>query len=160
VLTLYCSHTITTCLHTLLALTVLPTRTSCRLYQAPWKLACVRWEHACLAAQIRLLGFSLCLRPAAHKEPLDTWQRRSPPLLGGNVRSHRTRGSAGAHLSREARSGVIGHMAVLEPTSAERRGLEPQETWQCRSSPQLGGDVQSRMARGSVWMRALQLVLT
>jgi hypothetical protein len=27
------------------------------------KRARVRWEHACLAAQAGLLGFSLCLRP-------------------------------------------------------------------------------------------------
>jgi hypothetical protein len=40
--------------------------------------------------------------------------------LGGEVQSHRTCGSTGAHLSREARSGAIGHVAALEPTSAGR----------------------------------------
>jgi hypothetical protein len=68
---------------------------------------CVRWEHACLAAQVSLVGFSLCLKLVAHRELWDTWQRRSLPQSGGEVWSHRTRGSVGAHLSREARSGAI-----------------------------------------------------
>jgi hypothetical protein len=53
-----------------------------------------------------------------------TWQYRSPPQLGGEIRSHRMRGSAGVYLSLEARSRAAGHVAVPEPTSAERRGLE------------------------------------
>jgi hypothetical protein len=40
-------------------------------------------------------------------EPLDTWTGQSPPQVGGEVRSHRTRGSAETHLNREARSGAI-----------------------------------------------------
>jgi hypothetical protein len=39
--------------------------------------------------------------------------------------SHVTRGSVRAHLSQEARSGAIGHMAASELTSAGKRGLEP-----------------------------------
>jgi hypothetical protein len=85
----------------------------------------VHWEHACLAAQAGLLDLSLCLRPAAHKEPWETWQRRSPPQLGGEIQSHRTCGSTGGQLGRVARSGAIGHMTALEPTSAGRRGPEP-----------------------------------
>jgi hypothetical protein len=88
------------------------------------------------------------------------WQHRSPPQSRGEVRSHRTRGSTGAHLSSEARSTTIGHVAMSEPTSAERRDLEPYDTWQHRSPPQLGGEVRSRREHGSVWMHALQLVLT
>jgi hypothetical protein len=45
-------------------------------------------------------------------EPWGTWQPQSPPRLGGRVRCCRTRGSAGAHLSREVRSGAIGHLTA------------------------------------------------
>jgi hypothetical protein len=38
------------------------------------------------------------------------------------------RGNAGAHLSREARSGVTGHVTAQEPTSIGKRGLEPYDT--------------------------------
>jgi hypothetical protein len=47
------------------------------------------------------------------------WQRRSPLPSGGDVRSHRTRDSAGAHLNLEARSGAAGHVTASESTSAE-----------------------------------------
>jgi hypothetical protein len=47
------------------------------------------------------------------------WQHQSPPQSGGEVWSHRTRGSVRAHLSREARSGAIAHVTTPEPTSAE-----------------------------------------
>jgi hypothetical protein len=77
------------------------------------------------------------------------WQHQSPPQPGGEVRSHRTRGSAGAHLSREVRSGAIGHVEAPEPTSTERRGPEPYDTWQRRSPPQPRGEVWSHMTRGS-----------
>jgi hypothetical protein len=143
-LVLYCSRIVAVCLHALQTLTALPAHTSCMPCQAR-----VRWKHACLAAQAGVLGFSLCLRPAAQREPPDTWQRWSPSPLGGEVRSHMTRGSVGAHLSREARSGAVGHVAAPEPTSAERRGLEPEDTWQHRSPPQLGGEVQCCWTRGS-----------
>jgi hypothetical protein len=72
-----------------------------------------------------MLGFSLCLKPVALREPWDTWQRQSSPQLEGEVRRHRTRGSAEAHLNQEARSGAIAHMAAPEPTLAGRRGPEP-----------------------------------
>jgi hypothetical protein len=58
----------------------------------------MHWEHEYLGAQAGLLGFSLCLKLVAH-------------------RTHGTRDSTEAHLSREARSEVIGHVAVLESTS-------------------------------------------
>jgi hypothetical protein len=44
----------------------------------------------------------------------DTWQRRSSPQQGGEVRGYRTRGNVGAHISKEARSGAAGH--VKAPT--------------------------------------------
>jgi hypothetical protein len=47
------------------------------------------------------------------------WQRRSSTQQGGEAR-----GSAGAHLSKEVRSGAVGHVAALEPTSAGRCGLK------------------------------------
>jgi hypothetical protein len=124
-LVIYRSRTVAACLHVLQALTALPTRTSCRSCQAHWKLASVRWEHVCLAAQAGLIYFSLCLRPVPHKELWDTWLRRSPHQPGGEVRSHMTRDNVRAHLSREVRSGAIGHVTATEPTSTGRRGLEP-----------------------------------
>jgi hypothetical protein len=72
------------------------------------------------------------------------WQRRSPPQPGGEVRSHRTRGSVGAHLSREVRSGVIEHVTVTEHTSTGRRGSEPQGSWQRQSPPQSGDEIRSQ----------------
>jgi hypothetical protein len=78
------------------------------------------------------------------------WQRRSPPQSGGEVQSQRTSGSARAHLSQEARSGAVEHVAAPEPTSAERRGLEAEDTRQRRSPPQPGGEVWSRGTCGSV----------
>jgi hypothetical protein len=50
----------------------------------------------------------------------DTWQRQSSSQQGGEVRGRETRGNAGAHLDREARSEVAGHVAAPEPTSAGR----------------------------------------
>jgi hypothetical protein len=64
-------------------------------------------------------------------EPWDTWQRRSSPRQGGEVRSYGPRGSTGAYLSKEVRSGAAGHMAALKPTSAGRCGPPLQLTWQC-----------------------------
>jgi hypothetical protein len=49
-------------------------------------------------------------------EPCDMRQHRSPPSRWGEVRSRETRGSAGARLSRQAESRVVGHAAALEPT--------------------------------------------
>jgi hypothetical protein len=68
----------------------------------------------------------------------DTWRRRSPPQQGGEVRSHGTRGGAGAHLSKVARSRAAGHMAVPETTSAGSCDPKLQHMWQCvdaRSTP-------------------------
>jgi hypothetical protein len=50
---------------------------------------------------------------------------------GGRARSHGARGSAGAHLNREMRSGAEEHGVTLEPTSAGRCGLKLQFAWQC-----------------------------
>jgi hypothetical protein len=58
------------------------------------------------------------------------WLHQSPPRQEGEARGRGTCGSAGAHLSREARSGATGHVAAPEPTSAGRRGPELQGTWQ------------------------------
>jgi hypothetical protein len=51
------------------------------------------------------------------------------PSPGGGARSHGTRGSAGAHLSKEARSGAEGHMTPPEVTSVRMRGPRPWDTW-------------------------------
>jgi hypothetical protein len=40
-----------------------------------------------------------------------------------------TRGRTGALLGGEAGSGAVGHVAVPEPSSAERPGPGPQDTW-------------------------------
>jgi hypothetical protein len=52
------------------------------------------------------------------------WQRRSSTQQGGEARSHVTRGSTGAHLSKEVRSEAAGHVVAPEPTSAGRCGLK------------------------------------
>jgi hypothetical protein len=78
----------------------------------------------------------------------DMWQHRSFPLRNaepgavghvavkeltsqeGEVRSRGTHGSAGAHLSMEVRSRVVGHVVGPEPTSVGRCGLKLQLMWQ------------------------------
>jgi hypothetical protein len=90
---------------------------------------------AVLAGQLS----SLCLWPAAYREPQDTWQRQSPPCReaesgaighvaalepfqqGGRVWSHGTRGGIRALRSRDARSGAAGHVTALEPTLGQRQ---------------------------------------
>jgi hypothetical protein len=67
--------------------------------------------------------------------PWDTRQHQSPPWLEGRVQTCRTHDSTGAHLSREARSGAIGHVAPPEPSPIGRCGLVPWDTWQHRSPP-------------------------
>jgi hypothetical protein len=52
------------------------------------------------------------------------------PSQEGRARRHETCGGAGAHLSKEARSGAAGHVVVPEPTSAGRCGLKLQLMWQ------------------------------
>jgi hypothetical protein len=42
----------------------------------------------------------------------DTWRHRSPPEHGGRIQSRGTRGSVGALPSREAESGIVGHVAI------------------------------------------------
>jgi hypothetical protein len=56
--------------------------------------------------------------------PWDTWQHRSPPRQEGEVRSCRTRGSTGAHLDREERSGATGYVAACGCTSCSLSDLK------------------------------------
>jgi hypothetical protein len=72
------------------------------------------------------------------------------PSRGGRAQSHGTRGSVRAHLIREARFGVERHMAVLELTSARRRGPGSWDTWRHQSPPQQGGEVRGSGVRDSV----------
>jgi hypothetical protein len=59
------------------------------------------------------------------------WQRRSPHGQRSKVQGHETRGSTGARLDREARSGAVRHVGVSEPISIGRLGSGLQGTWQC-----------------------------
>jgi hypothetical protein len=52
----------------------------------------------------------------------NAWRRRSSTQQGDEARGHGARGSTGAHLSKEVRSGAVGHMAAPEPTSTGRCG--------------------------------------
>jgi hypothetical protein len=61
-------------------------------------------------------------------ELMDMWQRRSSPQQGGEIQGRETRDSAGAHLSKEARSGAVGHVTAPKPTSVGRCGLKLQYT--------------------------------
>jgi hypothetical protein len=108
----------------------------------------VPWKHASLAACLRQLSLSLFLWCTARRGLWDTWQHRSSPLrkaepraVGhvvapeipsqeGRALSRGTRGSTGAHLSKEAWSTAAGHVAAPEPTSAGRCGPKLQLTWQ------------------------------
>jgi hypothetical protein len=78
----------------------------------------------------------------------DMWQCRSSPQQGGEVLDHGTRGSAEAHLDKEARSVAAGYVAAPKPTSAGRRDPKLRNTWQRRSSTQKGGEVWSHGTRG------------
>jgi hypothetical protein len=67
-------------------------------------------------------------------ESCDMWQHWSPPEQRGRVQRRGARGSAGAHLGREAGSKATGHMAVhrcmpfsLSWIEACMRGYPPQE---------------------------------
>jgi hypothetical protein len=108
----------------------------------------------------------------------DTWQHQSSPLRKAEPRvvgqeaapdlpsqegrawSHRTRGSTGAHIIKEARSRAEGHVAALKLTSTRRHGPGPRDTWWRQSPPLQEGVVRSYSLRGSAWMHALVLVLT
>jgi hypothetical protein len=61
----------------------------------------------------------------------NTWQRWSSTQQGDEVRGHGTRSSIRAHLSKEVRSGAMGHVVIPEPTSTGRCGSKLQLTWQC-----------------------------
>jgi hypothetical protein len=75
-----------------------------------------------LSREVRYRGIGNVVAP----EPTSTgrwgselrgmWQRRSPSQPKGEVRSHRTRGSARAHLSWEVKSGAAGHVTAPKPT--------------------------------------------
>jgi hypothetical protein len=98
---------------------------------------------------------------------------------GGRAQSHGTRGSAGAHLGREARSRAEEHMTASELNSARRRAPGPRDAWLHRSPPRQECDVRGCRTRGRTgahldrdkrsratgyvartWMHALLLVLT
>jgi hypothetical protein len=85
----------------------------------------------------------------AAPEPTSTG-RRGPELSsrGGRARSHGTRGSVEAHLSRKARFGAEECVAALKLNSTRRRGPGPRATWEHRSSPQRRGEVRGRGTRG------------
>jgi hypothetical protein len=141
VLALYCSHTVAACLYTLQALAALPSRTTYMPMMTLMSGALETFTRAletyvpsCAGRPARLFFMLEAYNPQGavghvtppepnsvgrrDLEPYDTWQRRSSPQPGGKVWSHRTRGSAGAHLSWEKRSEVTGHMAAPESTSA------------------------------------------
>jgi hypothetical protein len=88
-----------------------------------------------------------------------TWQHQSSPLREARPGP---RGSAGAHLSTEARFRAEEYVAAPELNLANRRGPGPCDTWQHWSSPQQGGEVRGRRTRGGsgahlyreVWSKA------
>jgi hypothetical protein len=127
---LQCSFIVAACLHVLQALNAQLARASCRLMMALTLGVLETCMHTLETREPSCIGrptrpFSIYLRPVALWERRDAWQRRYSHWSGDRVRSHRTRGSVGAHLCREVRSGAIGHVAVPEPTSAGRQGPEP-----------------------------------
>jgi hypothetical protein len=63
------------------------------------------------------------------------------PSRGGRARSHGTRGSAGGHLGREARSGVEEHVAAPELPS--RRGRAQSHVTRGSAGGQLGREARS-----------------
>jgi hypothetical protein len=78
--------------------------------------------------------------------PLGTVGYVATPELsswGGRARSHGTRGSARAHLGKEARSEAEEHVAAPELNSARRQGPRSRDTWQHRSPPQQEGKVRN-----------------
>jgi hypothetical protein len=142
------------------------------------------WKHVSLAACLGQVSLSLFLWSTGHRGSRDTWQHRSSPLRKAEPRavehvaaselpsqegrawSPGTRGSAGAHLSKEARSRATKHVAAPELTSARRRGSELRNTWRRRSSPQQGGEVWGHGTHGGsgahfyreVWFEATTYV--
>jgi hypothetical protein len=60
----------------------------------------------------------------------NVWRCRSSTQQVDEARGHGPRGSTGAHLSKEVRSGAMGHVVAPEPTSAGRCGSKLQLMWQ------------------------------
>jgi hypothetical protein len=71
------------------------------------------------------------------------------PVSGSEAQSHGTHGNTGAHLSKEARSGVTRHMTASEPTPTARWGPELGNTWQRQISPQQWGEVRGHVSHDS-----------
>jgi hypothetical protein len=88
--------------------------------------------------------------PVVHSPPGAVGHVAVPkaPSQEGRALNRGTRDSTRVHLSKEARSKAMGHVTVLELTSARRRGPELRDTWRHRSSPQQGGEVRGRGTRG------------
>jgi hypothetical protein len=137
--------------------------------QGPWEM----WQHQSSPlrkAELGVMGHMAAseLTSARRRGPevRDTWQHRSSPQQGGEVWNRGTRGSTGAHLVKEARSGAEGHVAAPELTSVRRRGPGPQDMWQHRSSPQQGGEVRGHGTGGGagahlcrdIWSKATTYV--
>jgi hypothetical protein len=134
---LHCSHTVAACLHILHALTVLPACMSCRSIMTLMSDALETYVPSCTDRPTRLFfmlksrsprgatGHVAAVEPTSAgrrgPEPYDTWQRRSPLQLGGEVWSRGARGSVGVYLSQETRFRAIGHVAATELISAKRR---------------------------------------
>jgi hypothetical protein len=79
-----------------------------------------------LSARAVLLGFSLCLRPAAHRELQDTWQPGALPIGRQDPEPQGTR-----------------------CTGALPAGLEPWYMWRHRNPSYKGGKIWSRWTRGA-----------
>jgi hypothetical protein len=84
---------------------------------------------------------------SARALPFSRWSQTL--LYSCPTESHGTHGSSEALPSREVGSEATGHVTVPEPSRAGRRGPEPQDAWQHRSPPELGGGVQSHGTRGN-----------
>jgi hypothetical protein len=137
--------------------TIEPHCSGMHVLQAIRQHTSVPWKHVTLAACLGQLSLYLFMWSTTHRELWDTWQHRSSPLrkaepqaVGhvaapelpsqeGRARSHRIRGSTGAHLIKDTRSEAEGHVAALELTLARRRGLGPRNTWWRQSPPLQGG---------------------
>jgi hypothetical protein len=93
-----------------------------------------RWSSPLWEAEPGAMGHVAAPEPtsAGRRGPelSNTWQHRSSTQQGGEARSHGTRGSIGAHLSKEVRFRAMGHVATPEPTSAGRCGSKLQLAWQ------------------------------
>jgi hypothetical protein len=106
-------------------------------------------EPNCSGISARLAGTSL-----THKCALKTYEpsyvaASELSSQGGRARSHGTRGSARAHLDREARSRAEEYVAAPEFNSVRRRGPGPWDTWQHWNPPQQECEVRGYRTRGS-----------